>query len=409
MLGGFAVTGDAASDDLAVIQLLTFSKSFDGPTTATGMATLTFTITNPGTETATGIAFSDDLDAIITGLIAISLPALPCGAGSSLTGISFLTFTGGELPPLGGTCAFDVDVLVPASATAGTFPNTTSNLQQNGLQVAVPATADLVIEPPPMFAKAFAPNPIAVGGISTLTFTIDNSASAVTASSLDFTDHLPAGVVVAGTPNASTTCTGGTITATAGTGMISYTGGTVGAGASCTVQVDVVASPAGMFTNTTGDLSSSSGNSGTASDTLTVNPPPGFSKSFAPNPIDPDEISALTFTIDNTGSTAAATGLDFTDNLPADVVVATPSNATTTCTGGTLTATPETGVITYTGGIVSAGASCTVSVDVTSRRKGDHVNTTDDLTSSLGNSGPASDTLTVNPPLGISLETFGIE
>ena len=50
------VDGDAASDDLEVVQLLGFSKSFDGPTTATGTATLTFTITNPGSDTANDIS-----------------------------------------------------------------------------------------------------------------------------------------------------------------------------------------------------------------------------------------------------------------------------------------------------------------------------------------------------------------
>ena len=42
-----------------------------------------------------------------------------------------------------------------------------------------------------------------------------------------------------------------------------------------------------------------------------------------------------------------------------------------------------------------AGTSCTVSVDVTSDMAGTHVNTSDELTSSLGNSGPAMDSLTV--------------
>ena len=96
MNSGFAVSGATATDDLEVIQLLEFSKAFDGPTTATGMATLTFTITNPGSDAAADIFFSDDLDAVISGLIATSLPALPCGPGSAITGISFLTFSRGR-------------------------------------------------------------------------------------------------------------------------------------------------------------------------------------------------------------------------------------------------------------------------------------------------------------------------
>ncbi|MCP4897642.1 MAG: DUF4175 domain-containing protein, partial [bacterium] len=403
-IGGFPVSGDAASDDLEITQLLEFSKSFDGPTTATGMATLTFTITNPGANTATDISFSDNLDAVITGLVATSLPALPCGAGSSITGIGFLTFTGGELPPTGGTCSFDVDVLVPATATAGTFLNTTSDLEQAGLYVADPATADLVIEPPPTFAKSFAPNPIVAGAISTLTFTIDNSLSALDASALDFTDNLPAGVVVATPSGASTTCTGGTLTAAAGTGTITYTGGTVGAGATCTVTVDTAGIVPGGHLNTTEDLTSSSGNSGPASDTLTVTapPPPTFAKVFTPDTIAIGGISTLTFTIDNTTALVPATRLAFTDNLPVAVQIATPNNAGTTCTGGTLTATAGTSVITYTGGTVAAIATCTVSVDVTSSTPGTHVNLSGNLTSSSGTSGTATDNLVVVPVPGFS-------
>ncbi len=401
-LGGFSVVGDAASDALEIIQLLTFSKSFDGPTTATGTAILTFTITNPGADMVTGIAFSDDLDAVISGLIAISLPALPCGLGSSLTGVSFLSFTGGELPPLGGMCSFDVEVLVPASASAGTFPNTTSDLFRDGLEVAEPATADLTIEPPPVFAKGFAPLAVGLGQQSTLTLTIDNSASALSASSLDFTDSLPAGMLVAVVPTASTTCTGGALTAIAGTAVVSYNGGSVAAGITCQVQVDVVTSALGMLVNTTGDLMSSAGNSGTASAALTVDPQPGFSKSFAPDPILVGGVSTLTLTIDNSASTTAATALDFTDNLPAGMVVATPSSAATSCVGGTLTAADGAATITYNGGSVAAMATCTVTVEVSSDTQGVYLNTTGDLTSDAGNAGSASATLTVVGELGFS-------
>ena len=130
-----------------------------------------------------------------------------------------------------------------------------------GEDITITFTNDVI---PPSFSKAFAPAIIGSTATSTLTFTIDNSASPLNATNLDFTDNLPAGVVVAATPNASTTCTGGTLTATAGTGTITYTGGTVTAGASCTVSVDVTSSIPGMYANTTGDLTSSLGNSGMA-------------------------------------------------------------------------------------------------------------------------------------------------
>lgn len=125
----------------------------------------------------------------------------------------------------------------------------------------------------PGFSMAFAPASILQGGSSTVTFTIDNTALAVAATSLDFTNTFPAGVALAATPNASTTCTGGALTATAGAGAVSYTGGSVAAGASCTVSVDVTASTSGAKANTSGALTSNLGNSGTASATLTVTLP----------------------------------------------------------------------------------------------------------------------------------------
>ena len=148
MINGLAVVGEPASDDLEV-QLLKLSKSFDGPTIPTGSAVLTFTIENLDSVNPAGdLAFSDDLGAVIPGLVASSLPATPCGAGSTLAGTSLLTLNGGNLPA-GAMCTFNVTVTVPGSATAGGFLNTTSALFQSGLAVADPATALLTVNPPP--------------------------------------------------------------------------------------------------------------------------------------------------------------------------------------------------------------------------------------------------------------------
>ncbi|MDY7094885.1 MAG: hypothetical protein SX243_18080 [Acidobacteriota bacterium] len=398
-LGGLPVDGAPASDDL-LLNFLSLTKSFDGPTTAGGTAELTFTIQNlSSTATVADLEFSDDLTAALPGLVATGLPQNDvCGTGSQISGTSFLTFTGGELLP-SASCSFIVTVAIPGGTGAGTYTNTTSDLIQAGLVAGTPATADLTIEPPPTFAKVFAPDFIGVGQVSTLTFTIDNSASALAATSLDFTDNLPAGMLVATPANAATTCTGGTLTAVAGTGVVSYTGGSVAAGATCTVTADVTAGSAGALDNLSGDLTSSSGNSGNATDTLTVNPQPGFAKAFAPNPIIIGGVSTLTFTIDNGASTVDATSLDFTDNLPAGMLVATPANAATTCTGGTLTAVAGSGTVSYTGGSVTAGTTCTATVDVTVSVAGSLVNTSGALTSSLGTSSDiATDTLVVDPP-----------
>ncbi len=251
---------------------------------------------------------------------------------------------------------------------------------------------------PPGFSKTFAPTIVAVGGISTLTFTIDNSANGTAIGSLDFIDNLPAGMLVATPSNTSTTCSGGSLTAITGTNSISYTGGTVAASTSCTITADVVTASPGVLVNTSGALTSDAGNSGTAGSTLIAVAAPVFTKTFAPNPVVIVATSTLTFTIDNASNAAAATSLDFTDTLPTGMVVASPPNASTTCTGGTLTAVSGAGDISYTGGTVSAFASCSVGVDVSFYEAGDLENVSGDLTSSAGNSGPASSTLSVTAP-----------
>ena len=404
-IGGVGVTGPAATDTL-VIQNAGFAKAFDGPTVRAGTAVLTFTIDELLGSGLSDLGFTDDLDAVVPGLVATGLPRIDvCGSGSTLSGTSVLTLTGGNLPA-DGSCSFNVTVQVPANAAPGSYLNTSSDLFAAGLSVAGPATASLEIEPPPTFAKVFAPDVIATTQISTLTFTIDNTGSAVAATGLDFTDNLPAGVTVASPSNASTTCTGGTLTAVAGTGVITYTGGTVAAGVSCTVSVDVTATMSGDLVNTTGPLTSASGNSGTASDTLTVNPPPSFAKAFSPTTVALNEPTTLIFTIDNSSSSLAATGLGFTDVLPTGMTVADPANAMTDCTGGTLTADPGTTTVSYVGGSVAAGAVCTVSVDVVSGSLGANVNTTEELSSSLGSSGTATGTLTVSGSI-LEIPTLG--
>ena len=147
------------------------------------------------------------------------------------------------------------------------------------------AVSDTGAIPAPAFSKLFAPDAILSGDVSTLTFTIDNTGSGVAASRLAFTDTLPAGVVVANPENDMQTCGTGILIAIVGSGSLSYSGGSVGAGASCTVQVDVTSSTPGAHVNTSGDLTSSAGNSGTATDTLTVVAP---TPTPTPEPFFPD-------------------------------------------------------------------------------------------------------------------------
>ena len=530
-VGGVAVTADPAADELELL-VIDLQKTFDGPTAATNTVVLTFTLSNQSsTDTFENLGFTDDLDAVLPGLVALDTPQSDvCGEGSQVTGTSFLSFSGGILGP-GESCSFDVTLQVPADALPGLYPNTTSTVREEGLPAGVPGSDDLQVEPPPTFAKVFDPGLVMPGQPSTLTFTIDNSASAIPADDLAFSDNLPAGLVVATPANTANTC-GGTFTATSGGGTLSLSGGTVGSGATCTLEVDVVASAVGRYENTAGELTSSSGSSGTAADNLdvetglalsktfgfpavrgelvdltfvidnglaveataitfsddldaalsglaaeglpmndvcgtgsqvsgtstvtltggnlpsgascsftvavrlpadapdgtfvnttsvisadregttvsgdpasdsfTVEPAPAFGKEFVPAVISPGATSRLTFTIDNTAS-VAATGLAFTDTLPAGLTIQAVPGATNGC-GGTLTAPPGGTTIELTAGSVAAGASCSVAVDVTSGDTGRYENVSSELSSSLGTSPPAEDTLDVATDLAFVKE-----
>lgn len=162
-------------------------------------------------------------------------------------------------PPTGGEVAPDVGGFIFVRRNVSPACNSVAEI----LGAAVP----------PMFSQAVSPETAAiVGGVatSTVTFTIDNSGGTARATALDFVDTLPAGLVVAAAPNPISSCEGGTLTADGGAGVIAYTGGTVQGGASCTLQVDVAAAAPGLYVNTTGDLTSSAGNSGPATASLTV-------------------------------------------------------------------------------------------------------------------------------------------
>lgn len=252
----------------------------------------------------------------------------------------------------------------------------------------------------PSFSKSFSPNTIGPGSVSTLTFTIDNTDEVLPVVDLAFTDTLPAGVTIATLENATTTCTSGIVTAPNGGGMISFSNGGLAPGTSCIVTVDVTSSTPGTHMNVSGDLTSSAGNSGTAAADLVVSTGrPGFTKSFAPNPIVVGTTSVLTFTIDNTANASLALNLAFTDNLPTGLVVANPANASTSCNNpfpSTLTATPGASSITLSSGSVPATSTCTVTVEVTASIAGVLGNTTESLTSHLGSSGKAAATLVVN-------------
>jgi len=360
------------------------------------VSTMTFTIDASAVTTAlSGVGFTNTLP---SGLV-ISTPAnavSSCGGTlTAVAGTSSVSLTGGSLAA-NASCTISLDVVAQA---AGAYANTTSALSTNlGDGGAASATLTVNAAPPPGFAQVFSPDSMLEGATTTLTFTIDNSGAFVEANTLSFTNNLPAGLVIASTPNVANTCNG-TATAVAASSVVSLTGGTVAPSASCTVSVDVTTVDDGSYVNVSGALTSNLGNSGTSTDTLTVNAPPvpPLAKTYTPSTVTQGEVTTVSISIDNSAALLPVTAVNVTDTFAASMTVATVANTSVgaNCVGGTLTAVPGATSVTYTGGSVTAGQTCTISYDVVALNTGSLANTLS-MTSSLGpNTAPA--TLTVNP------------
>jgi len=341
---------------------------------------------------ATSISLSDTLPADVTVADAPNAATTCGGTLTAAAGGDTLAFTGGAVAAAGGACAISVDV---TSAVAGSYSNGPESVTSS-LGASTPASATLTVTAAdaPVFSKEFSPDTIDPGGISRLTFTIDNGANGIEAADLAFTDAFPAGLVVADTPDVDNDCGGGTLTAAAGGDTLAFAGGAVAAGDACAISVDVTSAVAGSYPNTSGALTSDLLDAPAATATLTVNEAPLIvSMGFSPSTIAQGGVSRLSYDLGNAAA-VGATSISLSDTLPADVTVADAPNAATTCGGGTVTAGGDT--IAFADGELAAGDTCAISVDVTSAVAGSYLNGPEVVTSSLGDSTPVSATLTVD-------------
>ena len=396
----------SATLDVTAADAPGFSRVFAPDTIRQGGETrIVFTIDNGANAIGmTGMAFDDALPA------GVSVAATP-GTGNScggtfnpVAGATVLGFADGALAE-GETCELRVSV---RAITAGTLTGPDVVLTSS-LATATAAEATLTVEAAGAagFSKAFSPATVDPGDVSTLTFTIDNTANLIDVGSLAFTDTFPDGMIVAGTPNGSTGC-GGTFAPNAADNALAFTGGSVAAGQACTISVDVQALRAGALENVSGDLASDLPvDTPGAGAILTVSEIPlSVSMAFAPATIAQGGMSRLSHTLNNSAA-VAATSVALSDRLPADMVLAADPDAQTTC-GGTLTAPAGGNTLAFAGGSVAAGQACTVSVNVTSTVPGPYPNETDSVTSSLGTSAAASATLDVTAA-DAGTVTFNVE
>lgn len=394
---GPLVSSGMASAVLNVgVEQLTLSKTFvDDPVPPGGTVILSFIIRSLSRDaTATNIAFTDDLDATLSGLTAIALPSNPCGAGSSLTGSSVLSLTGASLAP-GDSCTFSVTLQVPSSAASGSFTNTTSAITGDvgGTPFTGNAASDeLFVEPTPLLTKSFLDDPVGGGDSVTLEFTITNTSADFSATDITFVDPLPIVLQSASSLPASGFCgAGSTLTFTPPTlsnpAQILVLGGSLAASASCTFSVTlgvVAGAPGGTHTNTTGEITATidgetvTGNP--ASDDLILVRAPQLFKQFTDDPVQPGGTVTLEFTLEyDELAEADATGITFSDDLDATLsgLVATGLPQSDVCgTGSSLSGTQT---LLLTGGTLAPGGTCTFSVTLSvpsSATPGPLVNTT---------------------------------
>ena len=395
-------TPASATLNVIAVQPPSLSKGFDSNTIFVGqVSTLTITIHNNDLSTSlTNTTFTDNLPVGVVVSTPLAATLTGCGAGT-LRGGGGLPLAAGDTSILlnNGTIAKNSDCVITVGVTSAledAYTNTipsgppgSGSIQTlQGVTNASPAVANLNVQAFNL-SKAFAVSPIAAGGTTTLTISIQNPAN-FTYTGVQLADTLPAGDNLEYVPGTeATTCTTGLDGATVTTSTalpstvvntVTLTSGSILPNSTCTITVTVRArmnAPEATYINTIpiGALVTDQGNSNHAPATANL-AVEGLEivKAFSPATFAAGTTSTLTITLRNPSSNpfTVSTTSPFSDTLPilpnTNLTVVLGS-AATTCAGGAASATaPRT--VTLTGGTIPGGSiavpgTCTITVDVT--------------------------------------------
>ena len=360
--GGLTVSGgasnvNAASATLSVNPAPVVSKNFSPASIAkNATSTLTITVQNNNNAAMTGVAFTDNYPAGLVNAATPTITATPATCTfttlTAVAGGNSFALSGGSIP-LNTACLYTVKV---TSATEGSYVNSSGAVTSTNYGIGSAASGTLTVTPSsPTVTKAFSPATINAGATSVMTITLTNPNTLAAITGAAFNDIYPAGLTNSSNANAVTTCVG-TATAADNGNSVQLSGATIPANSSCSVTANVTSALGGVYTNSTGTVTTTNANNGTAaSAALTVTGPPTVTKAYATTPISSGASSVLTITLTNPNATAALSGLAFTDTYPFNVTNAAVPGASTTC-GGVVTAAAGGSSVALSGGALAAGA-----------------------------------------------------
>lgn len=433
--------GTAATGQLTALAPPTIAKAF-APTSVAGantLSTMTITLSNPNGAAITGVSLTDNYPANLRNRAVPNVVNGCAGAVSSGSNALALALTGGTIPG-SGSCTISVDVestvnnvnLNNTVATSGvTTANTGSPLS--------PASATLTVGaavPPVSITKTFLTNPVQVNTATQMRITITKNQAGTAVAAITLTDIFPAGMVVDAAPGIvwNGTCNGATVAAVRNlanaaasaandTGLtLTTTGGGVlpnflagdAAGTTCQLRISVRATSPGVFANSAGPVSGSTGTGNSATANLNVLVPPAIAKAFSPATVSVGQTSVLTFTVTNSDP-SPITNTQFADTMPASIVIDSPASVINNC-NGTLTAVPGTSLISLAsvvlaGGSLATPTSCTISVNVQATNSGTFNNLTGVIQATnsnaavtvTGNTTNATLTVTPVPPSAVQI------
>lgn len=242
-------------------------------------------LVNPNNVPLTGIAFTDDMALLGTGMELANPVAFDVGTcGGILTGApgdSSFSFSGGTLLA-NSNCTLTLRVVMAVNGNLTNRIPAGAVTTFNGVSNTQPTEASLTNLPGASVSKSFNPNAILAGGFSTLTITIQNTSN-IPLVGMALTDSLPGnlpdGLEIAGAPApAPFTDCNGALSAPSGAQIIALTGGSLTGNSSCTITISVTSNVPGVYVNTipVGGLTATAdgspvSNNNPASASLTVN------------------------------------------------------------------------------------------------------------------------------------------